>query len=117
MVYINTYKGYQGYNHALGKYIRSKRHYEDEMKRAGCISKEAADEIVKHKKESRKQYKTSKKAHEILEACKTHTDKKGNVNMPERAVEGLKELGVKFDRNLPERYRNLNVDKGGFSNA
>ena len=115
MVYINTYKGYQGYNHALGKYIRSKRHYEEEMKAQGAIPYEQAQEIVRNREEKRKQYSTSADAHAILEACKPHTDKDGNVKMPDRAVDALKKMGTTFERGLPEKYRNLDVEQGGFN--
>lgn len=112
MVYFNFGKHYQGYNKAMGKYIYNKSHYEEEMKNGGYVSYDEAQEIVAAKKAQKKQYTTSKTAHEILEACKSSTDKKGNVRMPDRAVDALKDMGMKFDRSLPEKYRN--IEQGGF---
>ena len=116
MVYFNFNKEYTGYNKAMGKYITGKNHFYEEMKRGGYCFKDEADQRVEEVKERRKRYSTSSDAHAILEACKASADKKGNVKMPDRAVDALKNMGVKFERNLPEHYRNLDPKQGGMIN-
>ena len=101
MVYINMGKSYEGYNRALGKRIRSKRHYHEEMRRQGCIPQAEADAIRK-KKTEKAPYTASRKVHEIVEAC-GRPDKNGNVKMPDRAVDELKNMGVSFDKDKNEK--------------
>ena len=92
MVHIITGKGYRGFNRALGKEIRGKQHYNDELKRANCIPKEEADAIAR-KKSAPKPYAASRKVHDIVRSC-GRPDKNGKVRLPDRAIDELKRIGV-----------------------
>ena len=110
MVYINTGKGYEHYNRALGKRIRSKSHYQEEMKRQGMIPKEAADEIAR-KRTERKPYTPSQDARDIINSLRP--DKKGNVRMSDRAIDKLKDMGMTTDKDKIQRHIKDAEQQGG----
>lgn len=99
MVYIiNKGKHFKPhYNRAMGKFIRSERQYKEEMKRGGyCSHEEAKERVKRHYDRTHKPYVPTRKAHQIVEAC--HPDRHGNVSMPGRAIDALKDMGVTFDK-------------------
>ena len=98
MVYISTGKGYEHYNRAMGKWITSKAHYKEEMKKGGYVTEgESNDMVASWESKHKTSYKPSKDCHEIIETLKHKADKKGNVKMPEKCVEKLEEMGMTFD--------------------
>ena len=106
-------KNYEHYNKAMGKYITSKKHYEQEMVRGGYIPFEKAQQLAESAKqrETKKYDGLSEKTMRFLHQVKDMADKKGNIKAGSRFVEGLKEQGVKLDcqyDKLPKSYQ------GGF---
>lgn len=102
MVYISTGKHYEHYNRALGKQIRSKRQYDEELKKGGFISKDKADEITK-KKAEKAPYKASPEVRRILDSC-SKPDKNGNVKMSDRGIDALKNMGMSFDKDKIKKH-------------
>ena len=104
-------KRYDGYNRALGCYINSKAHYEKVMKEKGCVSYDEGMKLVdKAQTRGYKPYdKPSEKTMEIIRTAKQVADKKGNLKCSDRMIDGMKEVGVHFDRELPKSL------EGGFS--
>ena len=105
---------YDGFNRTLGKHIRSKRHYQNEMAKQGFVSWEEGQRLVDRAKEkSRTDHKPSDKAMKFMFAMKSKADKKGKVKLDDRAVDYMaKEIGVNFyNENIPKHYQ----EKGGFS--
>lgn len=111
-------KNYQHFNSSMGKFITSKRHYENEMSKGGYIPYEKACEItetVKNKREREQKFELSPKARSIIESARNSSDKKGNVRLGGRMIDAMQSLGVNFyNDNVPKHYR---IDKGGFDNA
>ena len=92
-------RNYEGYNSAMGKHITSKRHYEQEMRKGGYVSFEEGQKIAaKANRESHKDYKISDKARAVIASAKNSTDKNGNLKPSDRLIDGMKEVGVNFDR-------------------
>ncbi len=108
-------KRYEGYNSALGKYIGSKRQYDNEMSKQGMVSFEKAEQIAESvRSKQKKPYILSGKAKQIINSARFSSDKDGKVHLSDRLVEGMKEVGVNFyNNNLPKHYQ----DKGGFEDA
>jgi len=101
-------KNYEGFNRAMGKYITSKKHYQDEMRKGGYCTFEKAEELAsKARRENHKPYEgLSDKARGIINTVKQQ-DKK-NFKLSDRTIDAMKELGVRFER------QELPNDKGGF---
>lgn len=92
-------KNYAHHNRSLpnwdtpkGKWIKSKDHYDYEMKKAGMVSYEKAKEMATGGK--RKEYELSQKAKDIIRSAKNNTDRKGNVRLNQRTIEAMKEIGA-----------------------
>lgn len=107
-------KNYEFYSQAMGKHITSKRQYQEEMAKGGYVTFERAEEIAaKARRDNKKGYALSEKAKDIIATAKNSADRKGNVKLGDKAVDALKSMGMKFDKDLPRQYRNVNV--GGFN--
>jgi hypothetical protein len=109
-------KNYEHYNKALGKYITSKRQYDNEMAKQGMVSFEKGDAIAKKAQTNgHKPYILTDKAKQVINCAKLSADRKGNVKLSDKLVEGMKEVGVNLvNRNIPDHYR---LDMGGFCDA
>lgn len=80
----------------MGKRIKSKKHYEEEMKRGNYISQDKARAIADEKrKKGHKAYAPSEKARHIINSC--NPDRKGRVKLSDRQIDALKSMGVSFD--------------------
>ncbi len=104
---------YSGFNRAMGKYITSKRHYEEEMRKGGYLPEEKAFALADKKAEqmNNPKFKLSKKAEDIIRYAGSIKDKKGNVKLGSRAVDAMKEVGVRFE--LPDWCPTV-YKEGGF---
>jgi len=106
-------RNYEHYNRTLGKYISSKSQYEKEMAKQGMVSWEVGEQLAeKARKSLHKDYDgLSPQAMAVCKAAKDQADKKGNLKLSSRLVDGMKKTGVCFDLDkLPKAYR----DVGGF---
>lgn len=109
-------KRYEHFNSAMGKYISSKRHYDNEMAKGGYVSYEEGCRMADKVKTRDKKYELSPKARAIIASAKGSADKKGNIKQSDRLITGMKEIGVSFgitDNNkniLPKHYQ----EQGGF---
>ena len=85
------------YNRAMGKVITSERQYKEEMKRGGYVPQRQADAIAKAARaKTQRAYTPSDKSRAIINSL--NKDKKGNVKLSDRAIDGLKSMGVTFDQ-------------------
>jgi hypothetical protein len=109
-------KKYAHYNRALGKYIKSKKHYIEEMKKGGFVDSETGNRIAEEARaRNRKQYKLSAKALSLIREAKQVADKKGNLGIAtnHKLIDGLKDQGMRFEYDwLPKHYRDVKVDGG-----
>ena len=88
---------YDGPNRALGKYIRGKHHYNEEMKRQGMVSKEKGDEMARKAEESmKKPYKVSNDTLGFIRDAKMHS-KNGKLKLSDREIDFMKKKGVNFN--------------------
>ena len=106
-------KRYEHFNRAMGKYIRSREHYEREMAKGGYVPFEKAEQMAETARaKNRQEYKgLSEKTMKFLGEVKQQADKHGNIKPSQRFIEGLKDNGVKVDcqfDKLPKSYQ------GGF---
>lgn len=107
-------KNYAHYNRAMGKFIKSKDHYDYEMKANNYVDFDVAKaQAEKYNKANRKDYVLSNKAKAIIEAAKNSADSKGNVSLGDRTIKAMKEIGaIKSKKSdiVPKSYN----AKGGF---
>ena len=105
---IITKPSYEHYNKALGKYIRSKHHYNDELKRQGMVPQDKGDYLAERAREKmRKPYKIDKDTEQFLSEVKM-SSRNGKVKLSGRQLEFMEKKGVNFKK--PE-YKGL---KRGF---
>ena len=89
---------YSGYNRALGKYIRGKYHYFDEMKRQGMVSYEEGEDIARKAREkSHKDYKLNEKTEKFLSEVNMRA-KNGKVKLSGREIDYMEKIGVSFKK-------------------
>lgn len=106
-------KDYSHFNRAMGKYIKSKDHYDYEMKAGGYVDYDKANEMAdKYNKESKKAYVLSDKAKAIINAAKNGADRKGRVKLGDRTIKAMKEIGALKD--IPESAPKAFHAKGGY---
>ena len=98
MVYIIT-KKYEHYNRALGKHIKSKSHYESEMRRAGMVSSDKGEQMAKdYKDKHTKLYdKPGNEAMKLITELDKGRKKGKNVKLSTRQINTMKKIGVNFD--------------------
>lgn len=108
-------KEYSGFNRAMGKYITSKKHYQEEMRKGNYMEEDKAFALADKINEERDnpKFKLTKKAEDIIKYAGSIKDKKGNVKLGGRAIKAMKEVGVRFELPdwLPKHYKE---NKGGF---
>lgn len=108
-------RNWEHYNRALGKHIRSKAHYEEEMKKGGFVSFEEGQRMVESCKK-RKEYKPSEKGVEVVRTLLDmgKGDKEIKLAHYPKIVDAMKSGGMKTE--LPDWCPN-DTKKGGFDNA
>ena len=100
---------YEHYNRALGKYVRSKKHYEKLMAEGGFIPFKEGEKIAsKAKKDNHKRFKVGQDALRLIREAKM-SSKNGKIKPSDRLIDGMKKLGVDF-QHCPSHY----LPKGGF---
>jgi len=104
-------KEYAHYNRAMGKYIRSKAHYEEEMARGDYINSDRAKELAKKKKEEQRgKYELSKDSRDLLRGMRAKADKKGRYKLSDREADYLKSKGMDPDYLTGRKRINMNVE-------
>ena len=100
-------KNYEHFNRAMGKQIRNKAHYEEEMKKGGYCTFEQGEKLASKNRAEHKDYKgLSSKAKAVVDTVRQQNKK--NFKLSDRAIDAMKDLGVKFTR------KNLPIDRRGF---
>ena len=89
-------KNYEHYNRAMEKHISSKKQYDDEMKRGGFVSFEEGEKIASKRNKKIPYDSISPKAQAIISSIKQQSKK--NFKLSDRAIDAIKELGVRFER-------------------
>lgn len=112
-------KNYEHFNRSLpnwdtpkGVYVKSKDHYDRLCKEAGMVSVDKFGQTGS----SRKEYKLSNKAKEIIAAASQIKDKNGKVKLGDRTIEAMKEIGAikpkaDWSKHLPKNLQKV----GGFA--
>ncbi len=85
-------KNYDHYNRAIGKHIRSKDHYDYEMKSNNYITHEEA--IERSKNNGNKEYVLSQNGWDIINSAKNSKDSKGRVKLSDRTIDAMKKIGA-----------------------
>lgn len=108
-------KKYEHYNRAFGKYISSKKQYDEEMAKGGYVPFEQGEEMARKARERLHKPYTglSPKAEEIIRTAGNMKDKKGNLKASSKLIDGMKELGVRFE--LPDWCPKHYKPEGGFN--
>ena len=95
-------KKYEHFNRSLGKQIRSKAHYEKEMRKQGMVSWEEGQRIAqKAREKASKPYSLSNKADEVIRAAKDMTHN-GKINVEGRLIKAMEDVGLDFTRRKPD---------------
>ena len=110
-------KRYEHFNRAMGKYIGSKRQYDEEMAKGGYIPYEQCQQQVAINAEKQKYTGISEKAKKLCYEIKHLGDKNGNIKItPSLAKRMKKEVGLDYSSffKLPKHYQtDLDTSKGG----
>ena len=104
-------KNYEHYNRALGKYIRSKRHYEQELAKGGFVPIKEGEKLAqKARQNNHKKYEPSEKLLDIVRSAKA-VSKNGKIKPSDKLIDAMKEVGVNFNlEHCPKHYQS----RGGF---
>ena len=107
---------YRHFNRALGCKVEGKEHFKKLLSERNMVPIDIGSEMAEKAKESRhKPYILSNKAKQLINSAKLLADRKGNIKVGDRLVDGMRELGVDLvNRNVPSHYR---IDMGGFCDA
>ena len=94
-------KEYQHYNRTMGKYIRSKTHYEEELARGGYVSQDKMDAATEsNRQRMENNYKASDELRELTTEVAQTADKKGNIKPGDRAKDKFREM-TKMTKKAP----------------
>ena len=111
-------KKYEHYNRSMGKYIRSKKHYQEEMAKGGYVPAEEGHRMAERVEKERK-WNPSKKCVDICRETMSMGDAKGNITLGKhpRLVKAMESAGMSFKVPswLPTHYDNIPV--GGFKDV
>ena len=105
---------YKHYNKALGCKVEGKEHFKQLLNKGGYVSYEKGQELAAtHNKNKVKSYDgLSREAKAFIGEVRQMADRKGNIKMSDRFVEGLKKHGVNVDAAM--KARDLSSKQGGF---
>ena len=99
--YEHINRAFNNWDTPKGKYISSKKQYEEEMKRGGFVDYEKGCRIVEQANLKNSQYKgLTPQAENVLKAARLQTDSKGRIKPSDRLLDGMKKVGVNF--NVPD---------------
>lgn len=108
--YSHINSSFPNWDTPTGKLVKNKDHYDRLMKENNFVSSEKS----RNSGHAPKPFTVSKKALAIIEAARNTKDKKGNVKLNEKMIEGMKEIGaikkIPTYMRLPAAYNK----KGGF---
>lgn len=115
--YEHHNRSFGNWDSPKGKYISSRKHYEQECIKQGMIPFEQARELGKKEKdriENSKYGGLSKEAMSLIHSV--NPDKRGNIQLSDRQIDKLRGLGVKIEK---ESKWVTEYDKkhGGFDNG
>jgi hypothetical protein len=110
--YAHVNKALPNWDTPHGKVIRSKDHYDYEMKKAGMVSYEQAQQMATGPK--LKDYKLSKDAQAIIESARASADSKGNVKLSDKTVAAMIKKGA-IGKKIPSYMGTSTEYATGFS--
>ena len=114
--YEHINRSFKNWDTPKGKYISSKRAYNEAMAREGMVPYEKAQQMVKdcNEKRDKQSYDgLSEKAANLIRSV--HKGKNGKINLSDRQVNKLKEVGVKIE--LPDWCPKHYSKSGGFADG
>ena len=110
--YEHFNRSFKHWDTPKGKYIRTKRQYNEAMAREGMVPYEEAKERVEKfdDKLNKSTYgPLSRKADSLIRSV--HGGKKGKIALSDRQIDAMKEVGVNFNAlHCPKHYQK----EGGF---
>ena len=98
--YTHFNRSFKHWDTPKGKLIRSKAHYEEEMKRGGFVGYEEGSRIAEQTYNYNNYKRLSSEAQDVIKAARLQSDRKGNIKPSEKLIDGMKRVGVKF--NIPD---------------
>lgn len=104
-------KNYQHYNRALGKYISTKKQYNEELRQQGFVSFEEGCKLAE-KKSKESKWIPSKNCTDMMREVLDKKDKNIVLGQHPRLVDGMRKMGVKFE--LPD-WLSKHYQEGGFN--
>jgi hypothetical protein len=109
-------KALGGWDSPKGKWISSKKQYDNECAKQGMIPYDKAKELVKKAEEKRERNDyggLSKKAMSLITSV--NHDKKGRIRLSDRQISTLKEVGATIE--MPDWCPTHYQEKGGFADG
>lgn len=99
--YEHVNRSLPNWNTPKGKYINSRKQYEEEMKKGGFVDYEHGSRIAEQNNINKDTYTAlSLEAENVIKAARLIKDRKGNIKPGSRLIDGMKKVGVKF--NVPD---------------
>ena len=103
-------KKYEHFNRAMGKYIRSKKHYYEEMAKGGYVPSDEGHSLAAAKSKEQK-WKPSDKCIDVCREAMTMGDRDGNITLAHhpRLVREMEKTGMTFKLPdwLPKHYQDI----------
>lgn len=105
--YEHVNRAFNNWDTPKGKYIGCKRQYDEEMKRGSFVAYEEGLRISQQSSKNCEYKGLSIQAENVIRAASLFRDRKGNIKPSDRLIDGMKEVGVKFEVPdwLPSHYR------------
>lgn len=97
--YEHVNKAFGNWDTPEGKYVRNKDHYDRLMKEGNYITYEEG--VERSKDNGNKPYILSKKGWDIIKAAKNSKDKKGKVNLSDKTIDAMIEIGAIKKQKVP----------------
>ena len=98
--YEHFNRSFKNWDTPIGKYISSRKQYEEEMKRGGFVDYEKGSRIAEQNIKKFDYKGLSLEAENVIKAAHMMSDRKGNIKPSGRLINGMKDVGVKF--NVPD---------------
>jgi hypothetical protein len=87
------------YNRILQKYIKTRKQYDDELKKQGMVPYEqGADMAERARQRQHKDYRPTDETRRFLYEVQSGADKNGHVKLSGRQLEYMERIGVNFKR-------------------
>ena len=96
--YQHVNRSFAGWDTPKGKYISSKKQYDEEMKKGGFVGYEEGRKVAEQVNSKSYNRELSPKAKDVIKAARLMSDRKGKIKPSDKLIDAMKEVGVNFNK-------------------